>query len=101
MKERIGMRAAGIAGVALIKGMFRAAGMDVLEVTGATGGLDTDVVAKARAAVAALKEDDLVVVDVKAADGFGDDGVAAGEVRALGRVDAVMAGLQDALGART
>src|SRR2546426_3609094 len=40
--ERLGMRAAGIAGVALIKGMFRAAGVDAREVGGATGGLDTD-----------------------------------------------------------
>src|SRR2546425_204680 len=71
VKERLGMRAAGIAGVALIKGMFRAAGMDVLEVTGATGGLGTDVVAKARAAVAAFKENDLFFVNVKAADGLG------------------------------
>ena len=99
VKERLGMRAAGIAGVALIKGMFRAAGMDVLEVTGATGGLDTDVVAKARAAVAALKEYDLVVVNVKAPDVCGHDGLATEKVRSVERIDAMMAVLKTELGA--
>src|SRR3989442_3393470 len=100
VKERLGMRAAGIAGVALIKGMFRAAGMDVLEVTGATGGLDTDVVAKARAAGSAFQEYELVRVDVKAPDGCRDHGVATGKGRGRGPVDAAKAVLQDPLGGR-
>ena len=98
IKERLGMRAAGIAGVALIKGMFRATGMDVLEVAGATGGLDTDMVAKARAAVEALKTHDLVVVNVKAPDVCGHDGLGTEKVRTVERIDAMMAVLKAGLG---
>ena len=95
---RLGMKTAGIAGVALIKGMFRSAGMDVLEVAGATGGLDTDMVAKARAAVEALKTYDLVVVNVKAPDVCGHDGLATEKVRTVERIDAMMAVLKADLG---
>jgi len=38
----IASHAAGIAGVALIRGMFRTVGIDPIDVVGATGGLDTD-----------------------------------------------------------
>ena len=98
---RLGMRAAGIAGVALIKGMFRAAGMDVIDVAGATGGLDTDMVAKARAAVDALKKYDFVVVNVKAPDVCGHDGLASEKVRTVERIDAMMAVLKAGLGPDT
>ena len=96
--ERLGMKTAGIAGVALIKGMFRAAGMDVIDVAGATGGLDTDVVAKAHAAVEALKTYDLVVVNVKAPDVCGHDGLATEKVRTVERIDAMMDVLKTDLG---
>jgi 2,3-bisphosphoglycerate-independent phosphoglycerate mutase len=99
--RRLGMRAAGIAGVSLIKGMFRAAGMDVLEVEGATGGLDTDMVAKARAAVDALRTYDFVVVNVKAPDVCGHDGLANEKVRTVERIDAMMAVLKADLGPDT
>jgi len=99
--ERLGMRAAGIAGVALIKGMFRAAGMDALEVGGATGGLDTDMIAKASAAVNALRTYDFVVVNVKAPDVCGHDGLATEKVRTVERIDAMMAVLKAGLGPDT
>jgi len=92
--DRFAMKVAGIAGVALIKGMFRATGMDVLDVEGATGGMDTDMVAKARAAVGALKRYDLVVVNVKAPDVCGHDGLATEKVRTVERIDAMMAVLK-------
>ena len=98
---RFGIKAGGIAGVALIKGMFRAAGMDVVDVVGATGGLDTDMVAKARAAVEALKRYDLVVVNVKAPDVCGHDGLATEKVRTVERIDAMMAVLKSDLGPET
>src|SRR2546428_703645 len=44
--ERFHLTAAGIAGVALVRGMFRTFGMDVIDVRGATGGLDTDMIAE-------------------------------------------------------
>ncbi len=90
ISEKLGVKAAGIAGVALIKGMFRAVGMDVLEVKGATGGLDTDMVAKAEAALKALETYDLVVVNVKAADLCGHDGRSADKIKVIERIDQMM-----------
>src|SRR5206468_4275700 len=79
--ERFHLTAAGIAGVALIRGMFRTIGMDVIEVPGATGGLDTDMIAKADAALEALRTHDLVVLHVKAPDLCGHDGNASEKIR--------------------
>ncbi|HLE54981.1 MAG TPA: 2,3-bisphosphoglycerate-independent phosphoglycerate mutase [Thermoplasmata archaeon] len=96
--EKLGLRAAGIAGVALIKGMFRSVGMEVFEVKGATGGLDTDMVAKAEGAIRALKSHDLVVVNVKAADLCGHDGNASEKIRVIERIDQMMGHLKPELG---
>ncbi|HEY7587877.1 MAG TPA: 2,3-bisphosphoglycerate-independent phosphoglycerate mutase [Thermoplasmata archaeon] len=96
--QRLGLKAGGIAGVALIKGMYRAAGMDVLDVRGATGGLDTDMVAKAEAALRALKTYDLVVVNVKAADLCGHDGQALEKIRVIERIDQMVGHLKAELG---
>lgn len=92
--QKYDLKAAGIAGVALIKGMFRAAGMDVIEVKGATGGLDTDMVAKAEAALMALTTYDLVVVNVKAPDLCGHDGKASEKIKVIERMDQMMGHLR-------
>ncbi len=92
--ERLRVKAAGIAGVALIRGMFRTVGMDVLDVPGATGGLDTNMVAKADAALEALRTYDLVVVHVKAPDLCGHDGNASEKIRVIERLDAMMGHLK-------
>ncbi len=91
---KYGLKAAGIAGVALIKGMFRSTGMDVIEVKGATGGLDTDMVAKAEAALMALTTYDLVVVNVKAPDLCGHDGKASEKIKVIERADVMMGHLK-------
>ena len=84
---RYGMKAAAIAGVALIKGICRCVGLEVLEVPGATGGLDSDFAAKARAAVEALASHDFVLVNVKAPDLCGHDGKPMEKVQVLERID--------------
>ncbi len=95
--QRYKLKAAGIAGVALIKGMYRSVGMDVLEVEGATGGLDTNMVAKADAALKALTDYDLVVVNVKAADLCGHDGKSSEKIKVIERIDQMMAHLKSRL----
>ncbi len=94
ISKKFGLKAAGIAGVALIKGMFRSTGMDVIEVKGATGGLDTDMVAKAEAALMALTTYDLVVVNVKAPDLCGHDGKPSEKIKVIERADAMMGHLK-------
>jgi len=99
--ERLHIRAAGIAGVALIRGMFRTVGMEVIDVPGATGGLDTDMTAKADASLEALRTYDLVVLHVKAPDLCGHDGDASGKSRVIERMDAMMGHLKADLSSDT
>jgi 2,3-bisphosphoglycerate-independent phosphoglycerate mutase len=95
--ERLHLRAAGIAGVALIRGMFRTVGIEPIDVPGATGGLDTDMMAKAEAALHALTTHDLVVLHVKAPDLCGHDGNASEKIRVIERIDAMMGHLKSKL----
>ncbi|RKY21964.1 MAG: 2,3-bisphosphoglycerate-independent phosphoglycerate mutase [Planctomycetota bacterium] len=74
-EERYGLKAACVAGAGLYKGVAALAGMDVVEVEGATGLPDTDVRAKFERALSLLDEGyDFVFVHVKAADSLGEDG---------------------------
>jgi 2,3-bisphosphoglycerate-independent phosphoglycerate mutase len=86
-QEKHGMRAVCIAGVTLIKGICRTAGMDILEVKGATGTLGTDMNAKADGAIGAIGEYDFVYVNVKAPDTCGHDGLAKKKVEIIERID--------------
>jgi len=90
LSERYGIRSACIAGIALIKGVARAVGMDVIDVPGATGGLNTDVMAKAKYAIKALEEYDLVFVHIKGTDAASHDGNVWAKVRMIERVDSAV-----------
>ncbi len=87
LTETYGIHAACIAGGALYKGVARLAGLTVLEVPGATGDLRTDLRAKARAALKALAEFDLVFVHIKGTDNAGHDGDAEAKKAFIERVD--------------
>ena len=54
-EELYGLSAAVVGAVDLVRGIGRLAGLDVIDVPGATGDLDTDYGAKARAAAEALR----------------------------------------------
>ncbi len=58
----------------LLKGIGIYAGLDVIEVPGATGYLDTNYEGKASAAIEALKTRDLVFVHIEAPDEAGHEG---------------------------
>ena len=88
-----GVRGAVIAGGALYRGVALACGMASLPVAGATGGLDTDLDAKGRAAIEALGEHDVVFVHVKGTDNAGHDRDAAAKTRFIERIDAELIGL--------
>ena len=77
--------------------MFRTVGIDPIDVPGATGGLDTDMIAKADAALEALKTYDLVVLHVKATDLCGHDGKASEKIRVIERMDTMMGHLKSKL----
>ncbi len=85
--EMHGISGACVAGGALYKGVSRFVGMDVLDVKGATGTKSTDLRAKGRAALEALKTHDFVFVHVKATDSFSHDGDAKGKADFISKVD--------------
>jgi len=69
MQERFGINGgAVISAVDLIKGIGIYAGLDVINVPGATGYIDTNYRGKAEAALAALKSRDFVYLHVEAPD---------------------------------
>ena len=63
-----------ISAVDLIRGIGHYAGLDIVEVEGATGLADTNYEGKAEAAIKALREQDFVFVHVEASDEAGHDG---------------------------
>ena len=84
------LRGACISGTALIKGIANAAGIDVVDVRGATGSIKTDYEAKAKAVIEGARDKNFVVVHVKAPDIAGHDADFKGKVRALEEVDTLV-----------
>mgnify|MGYP001026686290 CR=1 FL=1 len=74
LKDRYGFDSCCIAGAALYKGIAKYIGMEVLEVSGATGRIDTNIEAKALAAREALKKFDFVFIHIKGTDNASHDG---------------------------
>jgi len=68
LRQRFGVTAAVISAVDLVMGLGVYAGMDVIRVPGATGLHNTNYEGKARAALDALADHDLVYVHVEATD---------------------------------
>ena len=87
-----GLRAAMISAVDLVRGVAALAGWDRVDAPGATGYLDTDYGSKARTAIAALAEHDLVCIHVEAPDEASHEGRADAKVEAIERIDAEIVG---------
>ena len=83
LAERYGITSAVISAVDVVTGLGRCLGMDVIEVEGATGYIDTNYEGKADAAVAALQDHDFVVVHVEATDEISHELDVRGKVRAI------------------
>ncbi|OGQ99452.1 MAG: cofactor-independent phosphoglycerate mutase [Deltaproteobacteria bacterium RIFOXYD12_FULL_55_16] len=83
IQEQFGVEGALISAVDLLKGLGVYAGLDIIEVPGATGYLDTNYAGKASAAVEALKAKDLVFVHVEAPDEAGHQGSLKDKLQAI------------------
>lgn len=81
--ELYGLKGSVISAVDLIKGLGIYAGLDVIEVPGATGYLDTNYVGKAEYAMESLKCRDIVVVHVEAPDEAGHMGDLDAKIKAV------------------
>lgn len=88
-KEKTGLNGTMISAVDLLKGIAVGAGMQVVEVEGATGSLDTNYVGKAHAAVDALLKDkqDFVYIHVEAPDEMGHQGNVHHKVQSIEEID--------------
>jgi 2,3-bisphosphoglycerate-independent phosphoglycerate mutase len=73
-RELYGKTGAIISAVDLLKGIGVYAGLDIIEVPGATGYLDTNYEGKVSAAIEILKTKDLVFIHVEAPDETGHEG---------------------------
>ena len=87
LRELYGVRSAVVAGNALARGVCVSAGMEAIHVEGATGSADTNLRAKAEAALKALEDFDFVYVHVKGTDNLSHDGDLNGKVKMIERID--------------
>lgn len=95
LRELYGLRAACIVANALVRGVCKAAGMDVVEVEGVTGGFDTDTVAMGRAALRLLSDYDMVFLHIKGADNASHDGDVEKKINMIEKADALVSFLLD------
>ena len=86
-EEKNGVKGAVISAVDLIKGIGILAQMDVIEVEGATGYIDTNFDGKAAACIRAFEKNDLVYVHVEAPDECGHRGEVQNKVRSIEIID--------------
>jgi len=80
-----------VAATSLIRGVCKAAGMQLLTVKGATGTPMTDYLAKAKATVQALENNDFVLLHVKAPDVASHDGNVKQKVEVIEKIDRMLA----------
>lgn len=86
-KEKYGMKACCIAGGGLYKGIAFLLGMNIIDIKGATGRPDTDILGKFKKTVELSGEYDFVFTHVKATDNFGHDGNYEGKKEFIEKID--------------
>lgn len=87
LQERYGLRGRVVAAVDLIKGIGIYAGLEPIQVPGATGWLDTDYRAKADYGLEALEQGELLYLHVEAPDEASHMGDLEEKIRAIERFD--------------
>jgi 2,3-bisphosphoglycerate-independent phosphoglycerate mutase len=93
--EKYKLKAALIAAVSLIKGVAKLCHISVIDVPKATGYIDTDTIAKAKAALAAIENHDLVIVNVKGPDEASHDGNTQGKISIIEKIDSMIGVMLD------
>ena len=99
LSERYGLQGGVISAVDLVRGIGKSAGLEVIEVPGITGYLDTNYEGKAEYALETLQRADFVYVHVEAPDEAGHNGDPQAKVQAIEDFDArvvgpILAGLE-------
>lgn len=86
-KDLYGLNGSVITGVDLLKGIGVFAGLNNIDVPGATGYFDTDYKAKGKYAANALEDNDFLFVHVEAPDEAGHAGDIEEKIKAIERID--------------
>jgi 2,3-bisphosphoglycerate-independent phosphoglycerate mutase len=92
-REKYGLSGSVVAAVDLIKGIGIYCGLDIIQVPGATGYVDTNYKGKAEHALRELKDKDFVLIHVEAPDEAGHNGSVQDKIRAIERIDSEMLSL--------
>ncbi len=92
LHQKFDLHGGVISAVDLVRGIGRCAGLEVIEVPGTTGYLDTNYAGKADYALAAIAEMDFIYVHVEAPDEAGHNADAAGKKQALEDFDELVVG---------
>ncbi len=100
LESKFGFCGGVISAVDLVRGIGHSAGLEVVEVPGITGYLDTNYEGKAQYALDVLARDNFVYVHVEAPDEAGHNGDAQAKVQAIEDFDArvvgpILAGLKE------
>jgi 2,3-bisphosphoglycerate-independent phosphoglycerate mutase len=91
-QDRFGLKGAMISAVDLLKGIGVYAGLEAIDVPGATGTIDTNYQGKVQAALHALKRMDFVYLHIEAPDEAGHEGDAKLKVKAIELFDGEVVG---------
>jgi 2,3-bisphosphoglycerate-independent phosphoglycerate mutase len=92
MTERFGLQGSVISAVDLMKGIGSYAGLEIIQVPGATGYLDTNYAGKAESALRELSRKDFVYVHLEAPDEASHNGNLKDKVRAIEDFDEKIVG---------
>jgi len=92
LQEEYGIKGAMISAVDLLKGLGMLRGMEIIDVPGATGWIDTNYTGKAHAALDALTRADLVYVHVEAPDEASHGGLIKEKIDAIEAFDRMVVG---------
>jgi 2,3-bisphosphoglycerate-independent phosphoglycerate mutase len=95
LSELYGINAVCIAATPLIRGVCKVAGMKLIDVKGATGTPQTNLIAKAKSTIQALKTRDFVLLHVKATDVASHDGNIKQKVELIEKIDHMVGYLLD------
>jgi 2,3-bisphosphoglycerate-independent phosphoglycerate mutase len=93
LRERFGVRGVTVSAVDLIKGLGRCAGLETIDVPGATGDLETNYQGKVYAVLKALGEFDFAFLHVEAPDEASHRGNLQEKIDAIERLDEEVLGV--------
>ena len=100
-QEKYSLKGAAVVETGLIAGIAVYLGMDVIEIPGATGGLDSDVMAMGKGILNALADHDFVLCNVKGCDIAGHDGDANAKLAMIENIDKMIGLLMEEAGDNT